>query len=194
MVAQGCTLLAPELEIIGRDLDVLLAQVLGKDLADLAITDQSYLPSPGIARHQFILRVVSSKSSSTAKRRGISACWNAYSMINSSGLRLASIPNGTRSGGAGAPACALPPFRKSCAPDTTSGRDLASVSVTTTRWLTGTTPRRAYHLAASAAGSRNTGFSRGSFDVSPRTASSSPSSSICRIFLSFGARSVVSAY
>ncbi len=65
MIAQRAALPAVELDVVGRDLDVLLAQILSQDAADLTVTDQSYLPAPGI-RHQFNFLVVSSKSSSTA--------------------------------------------------------------------------------------------------------------------------------
>ncbi|MGY3410688.1 hypothetical protein ACVWZV_006801 [Bradyrhizobium sp. GM5.1] len=66
MLVQRTTLLARELDVKGCDLDVLLAQILGQNPADLAITDQPDLPSLGIARHQFSPRVVASNRSSTA--------------------------------------------------------------------------------------------------------------------------------
>ncbi len=44
MVAQGRGLVAAELDVIGADLDVLLAQVLGEDAADLAVTDETHMP------------------------------------------------------------------------------------------------------------------------------------------------------
>jgi hypothetical protein len=65
MLFQRSILLAPELDVIGGNLDVLLAQILGQYPADLAIADQPDLPSSRI-RHQFNPRVVSSNSSSTA--------------------------------------------------------------------------------------------------------------------------------
>ncbi|MEY9458627.1 hypothetical protein ABIG07_007575 [Bradyrhizobium ottawaense] len=65
MLLQRRALLAPELDVISRDLDVLLAQILGQDFADFAVADQPDLPSFRI-HHQFSPRVVSSNSSSTA--------------------------------------------------------------------------------------------------------------------------------
>ena len=49
VIAQGDPgLIAAELEVVGGDLHILLAQVFGKDTADLAITDKAYTPIPGV--------------------------------------------------------------------------------------------------------------------------------------------------
>jgi hypothetical protein len=53
MIPERRALLAAELNVVGCDLDILLAQILGQNSADLAVADQSYLPSPGITGHQF---------------------------------------------------------------------------------------------------------------------------------------------
>ncbi len=44
MIAQRSSLFAIELDIVGTDLDVLLAQVLGQDAADLAVADETHVP------------------------------------------------------------------------------------------------------------------------------------------------------
>jgi hypothetical protein len=51
MFAQGRGLLARELDIVGGYLDVLLAQILGEDSANLAISNEADLPSFWVNRH-----------------------------------------------------------------------------------------------------------------------------------------------
>ena len=44
MILQGAGLIAAELAVIGADLDVLLAQILGEDSSDFAVADESNVP------------------------------------------------------------------------------------------------------------------------------------------------------
>ena len=44
MIPQRSGLIAAELDVVGADLDVLLAQVLGQDAADLAVADETHMP------------------------------------------------------------------------------------------------------------------------------------------------------
>jgi hypothetical protein len=45
MLAQRTRLIAAELDVIGADVDGLFAKVFGQDAADLAITDESDMPT-----------------------------------------------------------------------------------------------------------------------------------------------------
>jgi len=51
MIAQGAGLIVAELEVIGGDPDVLPAQIFGENAAHFAITDEAYIPVPGVGRH-----------------------------------------------------------------------------------------------------------------------------------------------
>ena len=46
--AKAACLIAAQLDVVGGDLDVLLAQVLGEDAADFAIADEADVPLLGI--------------------------------------------------------------------------------------------------------------------------------------------------
>jgi hypothetical protein len=54
MRAHRLALRVPQLDVVGRNRDVLRAQILGQYLADLAVADQSHLPLLRIGCHQSI--------------------------------------------------------------------------------------------------------------------------------------------
>jgi hypothetical protein len=47
VIAQGRGLTVVQLDVIGRDPDILLAQVFAENAADFAITDEAYIPLIG---------------------------------------------------------------------------------------------------------------------------------------------------
>src|SRR5665213_1036028 len=60
VIAQGpAGLIAAELEVVGGDLNILLAQVLGEDAADLAVADEAHIPLFRIGRHRCHFEAIS---------------------------------------------------------------------------------------------------------------------------------------
>ena len=57
MVAQGgACLIAAQLDVVGRDLHVLFAQVLGENATHFAIADEAYIPLSWVGRYNGHLR------------------------------------------------------------------------------------------------------------------------------------------
>jgi len=49
MIAQGLAcLIAAKFDVVGGNLHILLAQILGKDAADFAVADKAYVPLSGV--------------------------------------------------------------------------------------------------------------------------------------------------